>query len=128
MEIPSNVVMSYIVWRERVEIPANAVMSYIVWRERVEIPTNAVMSYNSVERESGDPYQCCNELYSVGREREEIPINAVMSYIVWRESGDPCQCRNCSQGPPAEKTGRGSLLNRPSCPPPPPRRPNRSRD
>ena len=23
--------------------------------------------------------------------------------------------RNCSQGPPAEKTGRGSLLNRPSC-------------
>ena len=25
--------------------------------------------------------------------------------------------QNCSQGPPAEKTGRGSLLNRPSCPP-----------
>ena len=28
-----------------------------------------------------------------------------------------CPCQNCSQGPPAEKTGRGSLLNRPSCPP-----------
>ena len=29
----------------------------------------------------------------------------------------PCPCQNCSQGPPAEKSGRGSLLNRPSCPP-----------
>ena len=27
----------------------------------------------------------------------------------------PCPCQNCSQGPPAEKTGRGSLLNRLSC-------------
>ena len=27
------------------------------------------------------------------------------------------QCQNCSQGPPAEKTGSGCLLNRPSCPP-----------
>ena len=26
-------------------------------------------------------------------------------------------CQNCSQGPHAEQTGRGSLLNRPSCPP-----------
>ena len=26
-------------------------------------------------------------------------------------------CQNCSRGPPAEKTGRGSLLNRPLCPP-----------
>ena len=26
-------------------------------------------------------------------------------------------CQNCSQGPPAEKTGTGSLLNRPSCSP-----------
>ena len=26
-------------------------------------------------------------------------------------------CQNCSQGPPAGKTGRGSLLNRRSCPP-----------
>ena len=32
------------------------------------------------------------------------------------KSGTPCPCQNCSQGPPAEKTGRGSLLNRPSCP------------
>ena len=31
-------------------------------------------------------------------------------------SGHPCPCQNCSQGPPSEKTGRGSLLNRPSCP------------
>ena len=33
------------------------------------------------------------------------------------KSGHTCPCLNCSQGPPAEKTGRGSLLNRPSCPP-----------
>ena len=41
------------------------------------------------------------------------------------KSGHPCPCKSCSQGPPAEKTGRGSLLNRPSRPP---WRPNRSRD
>ena len=28
----------------------------------------------------------------------------------------PCTRKNCSQGPLAEKTGRGSLLNRPWCP------------
>ena len=33
------------------------------------------------------------------------------------KNGHPCPCQNCSRGPPAEKTGRGSLLNRPSCPP-----------
>ena len=33
------------------------------------------------------------------------------------KSGHPCPCQNCSQGPPTEKTGRGSLLNRPSCSP-----------
>ena len=33
------------------------------------------------------------------------------------KSGHPCPCQNCSQGPPAEKAGGGSLLNRPSCPP-----------
>ena len=32
------------------------------------------------------------------------------------KSEHPCPCQDCSQGPPAEKTGRGSLLNRPSCP------------
>ena len=32
------------------------------------------------------------------------------------KSGHSCPCRNCSQGPPVEKTERGSLLNRPSCP------------
>ena len=31
------------------------------------------------------------------------------------KNGDPCTCQNCSQKPPAEKTGRRSLLNRPSC-------------
>ena len=31
------------------------------------------------------------------------------------KSGHICPCQNYSQGPPAEKTGRGSLLNRPSC-------------
>ena len=30
------------------------------------------------------------------------------------KSEHPCPCRNRSQGPPAEKTGRGSLLNHPS--------------
>ena len=33
------------------------------------------------------------------------------------KSGHPCPCLNCPQGPPAEKTGQGSLLNRLSCPP-----------
>ena len=44
--------------------------------------------------------------------------------------GHPCTCQNWSQGPPAVKTGRGSLLNRPSSLPPPLpfRRPNRSKD
>ena len=32
-------------------------------------------------------------------------------------SGHPCLFQNCSQGPPAEKTGRGFLLNHPSCSP-----------
>ena len=31
--------------------------------------------------------------------------------------GHPLPCQNCSQGPPAEKTGRRSQLNCPSCPP-----------
>ena len=33
------------------------------------------------------------------------------------KSGHPCPCQNCLQGPPAEKTRRGSLPNRFSCPP-----------
>ena len=33
------------------------------------------------------------------------------------KSGHSCLCQNCSQGPPAEKTRRGFLLNRPSYPP-----------
>ena len=41
------------------------------------------------------------------------------------KSGHICPCQNCSERPPAEKTGRWYLLNRPSCPP---GRPNRSRD
>ena len=32
-------------------------------------------------------------------------------------SRHPCPYPNCLQGPPAEKTGKGSLLNCPSCPP-----------
>ena len=32
------------------------------------------------------------------------------------KSGHPCPCQNCSRGPPAEKTEKGSLLNRPSTP------------
>ena len=32
------------------------------------------------------------------------------------KSGHTCPCQNCSQGPPAERTGRGSLLNRPHVP------------
>ena len=40
-------------------------------------------------------------------------------YAGWTTSnrGRPCLCQNCSHWPPAEKTGRGSLLTRPSCPP-----------
>ena len=34
-----------------------------------------------------------------------------------QKSGHTCPCQNLSQGTPAEKTGRGSLLNRPSYPP-----------
>ena len=41
------------------------------------------------------------------------------------KSGHPCPCQNCSQGPSAGKTGKGSLLNRLSCPR---RQPNWSRD
>ena len=33
------------------------------------------------------------------------------------KSGHICPCQNCSQGPPAEKTWRWSLLNRSSCSP-----------
>ena len=33
------------------------------------------------------------------------------------KGGHPCPCRTCSQWPPAEKTGTGSLLNRHSWPP-----------
>ena len=33
------------------------------------------------------------------------------------KSGHSCWCQNCLQGPPTEETGRGSLLNYPSCPP-----------
>ena len=38
---------------------------------------------------------------------------------VWTtsKSGRSCPCHNCSWWSPAEKTGRGSLLNRPSWPP-----------
>ena len=32
------------------------------------------------------------------------------------KSGLPCSYRNCLRKPPAEKSGRGSLLNRPSSP------------
>ena len=32
------------------------------------------------------------------------------------KSGHPRPCKNCSWRPPVEKIGRGSLLNRPSCP------------
>ena len=31
------------------------------------------------------------------------------------KSGHICQCQDCKQGSPAEKTGRGYLLKRPSC-------------
>ena len=51
--------------------------------------------------------------------------------VRWTTSkiGHPCSCQICSQGPPAEKTGRGSMLNRPSClPSPPPHPPSPSDD
>ena len=34
------------------------------------------------------------------------------------KGGHPCSCQNCSRwSPGGKKTGRGFLLNRPSCPP-----------
>ena len=55
--------------------------------------------------------------------------------VTWTtsKSGRPCLCQNCSRWPPAEKTGRESVLNRLSCPPPPnshpqSRRPKRRRN
>ena len=41
-----------------------------------------------------------------------------------RVNAPGCLCQNCSQEPPAEKTGRGSLLN----PPPPPPHPHLPND
>ena len=38
-------------------------------------------------------------------------------WIETLKSGHPCPRQNCSQWPPTEKTGRGSLLNHPLCPP-----------
>ena len=52
------------------------------------------------------PWRACNTV--VSRENAEWTMS---------KSGHPCPCRNYSQWPPAEKTGRGSLLNSPSCPP-----------
>ena len=37
-------------------------------------------------------------------------------WTTWK-SGHPCPCQNCSQGPPAWKTGRRSLPHCPPCPP-----------
>ena len=36
---------------------------------------------------------------------------------IMSKNGRPCPCPNCAWGPPAEKTGRESLLDHPSCPP-----------
>ena len=67
---------------------------------------------------NGDPRRVGN----TGRQRKRWMDNI-------KVCGHPCPCQNCLQGPPAGKTGRGSLLNRPSCPPPPSGgQPNRSRD
>ena len=35
---------------------------------------------------------------------------------IMQNSGHTCPCQNCSQRPPLEKTGSGSLLNHSSCP------------
>ena len=52
--------------------------------------------------------------------------SSALSFCLWsaeemldgqHQSRSPCPCQNCSQGPPGEKIGRGSLLNRSSCPP-----------
>ena len=38
-------------------------------------------------------------------------------WMTTSKSGHPCSCKNCSQWPPAEKTGREPLLNHLSCHP-----------
>ena len=50
-----------------------------------------------------------------------IMVTAVsVSVYSWGQIKQQAACHNCSQGPPAEKTGRGSLLNHPSSPHPHP--------
>ena len=45
----------------------------------------------------------------------DVMVSRGNAWWTTSKSGHPCPCQNCSQGPPAEKTGRGSLLNCPSC-------------
>ena len=47
----------------------------------------------------------------------QFPVYDPLVVLSTLKSGHPCPCQDCSQQPPAEKTGRESLLNRPSCPP-----------
>ena len=40
-----------------------------------------------------------------------VTLSPVNAGRISSKSGHPCPCQYCSQGPPAERTGRGSLLN-----------------
>ena len=87
----------------------NRLVIYIVIKQRgpfrqqtslLSVPQRLTVFKNRIRRRKDKcTHECCSE--DGGVERVDIS----------------CSCKNCLQGPPAEKTGRGSLLNRPSCPP-----------
>ena len=56
----------------------------------------------NVSRKAAFPAFYLNEMLDRQRQRVDVPAHARTAHAWW---------------PPAEKTGRGSLLNRPSCPP-----------
>ena len=84
------------------------------------------------EKRSFRPRDNCHRQTTSASDKQLLPAKRVGDAVVGRgnagrtasKSGHPCPCKNCPQWP-AETTGRGSLLNRPSCPL---RGPSRSRD
>ena len=51
------------------------------------------------------------------KSRKEQHRADLQCWMTTSKNGHSCPCQNCSQGPPAVKSGRESLLNRLSCPP-----------
>ena len=77
--------------------------------------------FGHVTRLTASPKPSFRALYRVG----DAVVGRGNAGWTTSRSGHLCPCQNCSQGPPAEKIRRGSLVNRPSCPP---RRLRRSQD